>query len=194
VNCIWQTKWTDVSFLNRSVSDVKGQETYGIYRAHISLVISGPSDWRWVAYCFDSHGFDDEDSDAEDSEDDESEDGDSEDNGLQDGDCPFLEDPMAQVDANQPIYDPREYFLLVFQSRITRIVEEWKFLVRWTERHISAYVCSFSFVSFCEYLQSKQLLTSPSARSRFFYFIPGNGKHRISAKRREGELRLDSES
>lgn len=147
VSSKWQNKWTNLSFLKGGTSDVKGLEVYGIYRAHISLVISGPSDWRWVAYSFDSHDFDDEDSDVEDSEDDESEDGESEGNDLQDGDCPFLEDPMAQVDANKPIYNAREYFLLTFHNQMARVVEEWKYLVRRIERNIIAYVSGYSSVS-----------------------------------------------
>lgn len=138
----WQSKWEDLSFLKKETSD-KAREIHGIYRAHISLVISGPSDWRWVAYGFDSHDFDDEDSDVEDSEDDESEGEDFEGNDLQDGDSPFVEDPMAEVDANKPIYNAREYFSLIFQTKMARALDEWKHLVRWVERNINAYVCGY---------------------------------------------------
>jgi hypothetical protein len=137
-----QNKWTDVSFLKRRTSHVNSQEVYGIYRAHISLVISGSSDRRWVAYGFDSHDFDDEDDD----EDNESEYGDSEGNGLQDGD--FLEDLMTGGDTNKPIYDAREHFLQASQKQISRRgVEEWKYITRWIERNVDAYVGGYSSVS-----------------------------------------------
>lgn len=134
VNHRWQSAWTDVSFLNGEASNVKGQKIYGLYEAQFSLVISGSSEQQWGAYSFGSHDFDDEDSDVGDSEDDESEDEDSEGNDLQDGDSPFLEDPIAQLDANKPIYNPREYFLVVFQHRMVQVVEEWNSTVRGTER------------------------------------------------------------
>jgi len=103
--------------------------------------MSGSSDRRWVAYGFDSHGFNDEDED----DDDESEDGDLEGNGSQDGD--FLEDPITAKDANKPIYDAREYYLLAFQNQVSRVVEEWKYVVRWIECNVNAYVRGYSSIS-----------------------------------------------
>jgi hypothetical protein len=55
----------------------------------------------------------------------------------------FQEDPIAsdgKVDANLPIWNPREYFLLIFQCRMGRVLLEWKRLVRWLERNIEEYV------------------------------------------------------
>jgi len=144
----WQHKCANVTFLKRRPSGVTGQEIYRIYRAHISLVLSGSSDRRWVAYCFDDDGFDGEDDDFEEDEDDESEDDESEDilpHASQDDNCPFVEDPLTQTDANKPIWIAREYFVLAVQNQMARAVREWTYLVRWIERNINSYVCGYFF-------------------------------------------------
>jgi hypothetical protein len=46
--------------------------------------------------------------------------------------------------ANMPICNAREYFVLAFQKQMARVVEEWKYLVRWTELNVNAYVCGCS--------------------------------------------------
>lgn len=144
-----QKKWKDVSFLQRVIPEGNGQEVYGIYQAHISLVTSGSSDHRWVTYCFDSHDFDDDDEDSEEYEDDESEDGDLEGNAVQDGGYHLIEDPITQKDANKPIWNAREYFLLGFQTQMVRVVQEWKYLVDWIERNV-LYVRAYFFFPIIE--------------------------------------------
>lgn len=87
----------------------------------------GLSDWRWVAYAFEKNTFDERD--------------------LEDETYPyenFQEDPIAKVDADLPIWDPREYFLLIFNTRMCQVLEEWRNLVRWIERSIEGYVCCCS--------------------------------------------------
>jgi len=126
VNIKRRSQWIDLSFLQTD-SKSKSQEIRGIYRAHISLAIYGVSDIRWVAYAFDNNDFDDKEFDEEDSED--------------DGDHykVFQEDPIAsngEFDANAPIWDSREYFLMIFQNRIAKVLTEWEYLVRWVERNI----------------------------------------------------------
>jgi hypothetical protein len=132
VNGKRQSQWINLSFLQTETPKTKGQEIHGIYRAHISLAIYGVSQRRWVAYAFDNNDFDDR----------EFGDGDSEDEGY-----PykgFQEDPIAsdgKFDANVPIWDPRVYFLFIFQNRMGQVLQEWEYLVRWIERNIERYVC-----------------------------------------------------
>jgi hypothetical protein len=52
----------------------------------------------------------------------------------------FVQDPIAYpglVDANCPILDARDYFLTVFQHRITQITREWKTTVYNVQKHFS---------------------------------------------------------
>ena len=106
----------------------------------MSLVIYGISDRRWVVYAFDNDDLRDNDLEVEDLED--------ENPRYKLG--YFQEDPIAsdgKVDANLPIWNPREYFLLIFQVRMGRILQEWKRLVRWLERNVEEYVCQDFFTS-----------------------------------------------
>jgi len=112
-------------------------EVYGIYPTNISLTISGINDQQWVAYAFNNNAFDDNDFDDEDLDDELC---------SSDG---FHEDPIASngaVDANLPVWNPRIYFLIIFEIRMHRALNEWTFLVRWIERHIGAQVCWYSFI------------------------------------------------
>ena len=124
-------QWIDLSFLQTEAQKWQGQKTYGIHQAHISLVIHGLNNRRWVTYTFDNNSFDDKD--------------------LEDQTDPyegFQEDPIASnggVDANLPIWDPREYFLLMFKTRMSQVLMEWRNLVLWIERCIEGYVCWYSF-------------------------------------------------
>lgn len=120
----------DLSFLKGSACDVESQDTYGVYQAHFSLILSGHSDRRWVAYSFDNNNIEDDE--------------DEEDKNSKDDKCPLREDMMA-LDAegytDMPIFDPREYFLLTFRSQMDRILKEWTYLVRHIDRDVHAYVC-----------------------------------------------------
>ena len=98
-----------------------------MHQSHISFVMYGLSDRRWVAYAFDKNTFDDKD--------------------LEDDIYPyekFQEDPIAKVDADLPIWDPREYFLLIFKTRMYQVLKEWRNLIRGLERSIEGYVCRYS--------------------------------------------------
>lgn len=92
--------------------------------AHNSLVIWGTDNHRWAAYAFADTDFDDE--------------------ALVDKIFPdegFQLDPISETEAKFPIWDPREYFLKVFELRIAQVLEEWEGLVRPVERSIHGYVC-----------------------------------------------------
>ena len=51
-------------------------------------------------------------------------------------------DPLARslYDAEFPIWDPREYFLLVMELRLSHIVREWKEVVLMINRRIASHV------------------------------------------------------
>jgi hypothetical protein len=120
-------QWTDLSFLKIQTSRSEDQKKCGIYEAQISFVICGSDNWRWVAYAFVDTDF----------------------NGEDLGDEVFSyegvhEDPIAsdaKLDANLPIGDPREYFLMIFEIRMAQVLKEWELLVRTVERSIKRYVC-----------------------------------------------------
>lgn len=98
-----------------------------MHEAQISFVVCGSDNRRWVGYA-----FVDTDSDGDD---------------LADHNFPhegFHADPIAsdgKLDANLPIWDPREYFLMIFEIRMAQVLKEWEYLVLTVERSIKRYVC-----------------------------------------------------
>jgi hypothetical protein len=101
-----------------------------MFEARFSVVICGSQEGRWTAYAFDDTEFDGED--------------------LYEkmmGNCqPFHADPIASciwgddVNADIPIWNPREYFLIVVANRIARAANDWESLVGPVERSIREYV------------------------------------------------------
>jgi hypothetical protein len=92
---------------------------------HSSFVIWGTDNHRWVAYAFADTEFNDE--------------------PLGDKILPYdgaHVDPISETEAKFPIWDAREYFLKVFQLRISQVLEEWEGLVLPVKRSIDEYVCS----------------------------------------------------
>jgi hypothetical protein len=119
-------QWTDLTFLNIQPPRSQDQKQYGIHEAQISFVICGSDNRRWVGYGFVDTEFDRE--------------------NLADHDLSYVgkhEDPIAfgELDANLPIWDPREYFLMVLQIRMAQVLKEWECLIRTVERSINQYVC-----------------------------------------------------
>jgi hypothetical protein len=106
----------DLSFL-----EIQDQKKYSMHEAQVSFLLCGSDDQRWAAYAFVDTHFDDED--------------------LRDEIFSYKgiqDDPIARgkIDANLPIGDPREYFLMIFDIRLAQVREEWKYLVRMVERSI----------------------------------------------------------
>lgn len=126
-------RWTDLSFLRTETAGSQHRKTYDImHSAHFSLVIHGQNNARWLAYSFENKHFDER------FEDDVQYD-------CYSYDGPMIhEDPIVSdgtVDANLPIWDPREYFLRVFKARMSQIVRYWELLVWYIEPIIICYVC-----------------------------------------------------
>jgi len=100
------------------------------------MVIHGYSNRNWEVHSFEINDFDQDDQDDEDPEEEDPED-------LEDED--FQDDPNAsykgEVEANIPIWDPRQYFLRIFNVRSNHTLLSSRHLVQWLERSIENYVC-----------------------------------------------------
>lgn len=134
-------QWKDLSFLELQSSTSESEIVYGIHEASISFALCGLDHWRWTAFAFADTAFDDHDL--------------QEDLLSYNG---FQQDPIAQISdpwilANQPIWDPREYFLTVLNVRIAQVGKEWQYLVRKVEQGIKQYVCCSACVSLEVFLQ-----------------------------------------
>jgi len=117
----------DLSFLKGQNTGPEGQENYRIYQAQISCVVCGLDDWQWVTYAFVDTEHDDNGDDSADKA--------TSSEGIN-------EDPITcGLDANLPIWKPRQYFLKVFEIRAKQIRQEWDQLVRKLVLDISEYVC-----------------------------------------------------
>lgn len=142
--------WIDLSFLQLHVPDAGDDYIYGVFDAQITLVICGSDNFRWVAYAFDDTYFGNDAEDMENGEDDDDTSSETEgDNYLEaelDPYKTFQGDPIASpsndgLDANKPLWDPREYFLTICNFRMAVIRNEWQNIVRALERSIKGGVC-----------------------------------------------------
>jgi len=132
-----QREWIDLSFLEPNSDSPTSSKSpkrwsYGAYKAHFALAVSGFNDWRWTAFAFDNNHFDERFEDD-----------------LEDEEFPYdttQEDLIVSMalnsihDANEPTRDPREYFLLCVQSRMRLAYEAWKYLNWRIEDSIQHYV------------------------------------------------------
>jgi len=119
-------KWTDLSFLESIASKVNAKRKYGMSEAHFSFVICGWHERRWTAYAFDDTEFDGEDLYER----------------IYNYDS-FQRDPFApntEIDADTPIWNPRQYFLAIVEARMAQAVVSWETLLRVVERRIRGYV------------------------------------------------------
>ncbi|KAH8734313.1 hypothetical protein BGZ61DRAFT_559927 [Ilyonectria robusta] len=131
-------KVTDLSFLlRRPMKSDPLTEIDFLCQAQVSVLITGPDPWRWVAYCFADTYFEHEtrrDS-AESYDDDMVFDED-------DGSVLCQPDPftLGEQDASRPILTPREYFVVVLESRLRHARDEWHVLVTKLRRMIDEYI------------------------------------------------------
>ena len=119
----------DVSFLNWERS---GSSDF-LYEAQISCVVAGSDEWRWVAYCFVDTYFDA----AEETK--ESVLSYHEDSQIEEG---MRADPLTRgkADADKPVQNPKEYFLIVLRYRIAQVKREWQQVVAKVQKSIREYI------------------------------------------------------
>ncbi|KAK5216367.1 hypothetical protein LTR72_010540 [Exophiala xenobiotica] len=119
---------TDISFLNGE-SRLPAEF---LYETQVSCVISGLHEHNWVAYCFVDTYFDGSNERRETvfeyHKDKVSEDG-------------MNMDPLTYgiCDADDPLWDPRKYFLAVYLNRTTPVIREWLLLIGKVEHSFRIY-------------------------------------------------------
>jgi len=107
-----RSRYRDASFLRLDSIDSSdsneedSNKTWGICEHQISTVITGRDNWHWTAYSF---------ADTE-------------------LDCQHYEyadgfDPILELDAYNPVWTPREYFLKALQSNLREVREDWEYLI-----------------------------------------------------------------
>ena len=105
-------KWIDLSFLAHLLPEPAEPGDMGLYPAQVSFTICGTSIRQYVGYGFEDAEFDP----------------DREFGGGEFSLKEFHADQMTRgkQDANLPIWDPREYFLLNLKHRVEQMCEEWE--------------------------------------------------------------------
>jgi len=110
-------------------------EYHCLYEAQISVTVTGIDNWVWTAYgIVDTYFASGETADDYD---------------TLEGRLRGRPDPLAagQLNADQPIWKPREYFLKVFEIRSNRVLKEWDKIACTVEEEIKRYVLYMDFVS-----------------------------------------------
>lgn len=120
----------DLSFLDMTTPNSAGLKNFFLYKSRFSLVISGFNDLEWTAYSFGDRDF--------------------KENPFEEADFAYQqgkhEDPISSdsgygsVDANKPIKEAREYWLVIFQVRISQVLKQWDIIVSTLETNIDSYV------------------------------------------------------
>ena len=126
----------DLACLDLQSSSDTVSSRHFILEANISVVVCGWSNTEWTGYAFANTGTKAEEEEEVDEDDPE---GEAEDRPQQD----FLaaEDGCDYVvDANNPEWDARHYWLRVFAIRCELVWKEWQYLVRTVEDAIEAWV------------------------------------------------------
>ncbi|KAF2854872.1 hypothetical protein T440DRAFT_442305 [Plenodomus tracheiphilus IPT5] len=108
--------WIDLSFIARALPESKRNDVMGLYPVQMSFGMCGTSEMRYVGYCLEDNDVDE---------------------GREMDESDFSEDGMhidqiapEENNANEPIWDPREYFLRAFYVKMKRILKEWTTVVR----------------------------------------------------------------
>ncbi|KAH8683922.1 hypothetical protein BGZ61DRAFT_455431 [Ilyonectria robusta] len=119
-------KVTDLTFLQRPTGSETLILTDYLCEAQVSVLITGSDPQRWMAYCFIDTYFDPEERR-------ESVDSYLDDLIIdEDSHSSYDPDPFTtgENDANYPMSTPREYFLVVLDSRLRHVKDEWCVLTR----------------------------------------------------------------
>jgi hypothetical protein len=148
----------DLSFLDIDCTGSQTDAVWEIHEAQFSLLICGIDRFRWTSYAFantnpnnslNESGFDpgrggtdsnlcrikiDDDEDCEEGA---NEDEDDDELNVD----PTASDARgAEVAADRPIWDPREYYLRIIDLRTKRVLDEWTEVVRKIKRSIERHV------------------------------------------------------
>jgi hypothetical protein len=118
-------RWTDMSFLKIDTSesqDQKPKEVWGIHEVQTTCVVAGSDDWRWVGYGFVDAEIDESLTD------------------LSEVDLSFDRIAAGELEANIPIWRPRDYWLKLFEIRIEQVRKEWEYLIYKLELSVNQYV------------------------------------------------------
>ncbi|KAH6714526.1 hypothetical protein BKA61DRAFT_440468, partial [Leptodontidium sp. MPI-SDFR-AT-0119] len=121
----WELPFLSMPTNNKPVST---DERYCLYEAMTSVGVTGNDHWTWAAYGFVDTYFDSR----------ESVDGYHEMKERRGGRA----DPLAdgQINADEPLWDPREYFLKVVEIRTGLALMEWSQIINKMEREVKQYV------------------------------------------------------
>ena len=96
------------------------------YEAEISFLITGVDEWHWTAYCCVDTFFD----------------GELEPDWYWEN---HFDGPIGGSRQEfQPVWNPREYFLLVFSRRMSQATREWKNLTDVLNSRLNTYVRTLS--------------------------------------------------
>jgi hypothetical protein len=131
--------WEDLTLLKTDRIGLGGEDNFRLYEAHTSCVVHGVDEWQWVAYAFkdaqhDSGGVYTHETDYGEFET-------KKDISSQE----VYKDPMANgINADKPIWRPRQYFIKVFDMQMRQFKEEWDALVYMLEVDRSEYVGCFT--------------------------------------------------
>lgn len=125
----------DISFLNWH--DQGSRSLVELHEAHVSFVISGFHDSCWVAHCFVDTYYDDDDDKGKECVEDYAEQA-TISQGMA-ADAPTL----GSVDCDQPIWNPREYFIHVVYFRLLKAKSEWQSLHKATRGSFRRYTQSY---------------------------------------------------
>lgn len=130
----------DVSFLTLQCAEPGSHEgpcKHHIQESQISVVICGWDHHNWVAW-----GIFNTLSDPTEEFDPDQEHVMKEDYFAADGDDGVL------IDADRPLWDPREYWLHIIEIRVRLVLKEWKWLVRNLEAGVTVWVSVKSYIVF----------------------------------------------
>ncbi|KAH4416864.1 hypothetical protein HBH92_059580 [Parastagonospora nodorum] len=140
---------TDLSFLSQALPSTFNEEPLELVQAQISIVLCGTSETRYTVYCFEDSDHDD---DREMGDDEFSENG-------------FQADQIAkgEIDANRPIWNPREYILVTLLKRITQVAKEWARVVHVIDSTSARFACGrTTTTSGCNPFDYESIVTTSS--------------------------------
>lgn len=107
-------QWTELSFLKLDTPKSHSQapeEVWGIHEAEISYVVTGSDDWRWIGYAFVDTELDGLLTD------------------LSDDDLSFDRVAAGEIQANFPLWRPRDHWVKVLDIRSEQVRQEWEYLI-----------------------------------------------------------------